>query len=298
MQRKGSSMIEHAKIYSAVRDFLRDGPASAYHTDEWLPTNRLAAHEWRDIAQVLYDRDDIDADAWIAILAEAAGQETVNAWLTAFAADVIRPGRGEYPGITKEQTAKALVLAFERNVVPGETVEDKWRWVIYRLNDAIPDVDRTKALVRYAIQRIREVVDEDVERPPRPAEPEPEPLPEDLPAPEPLPQDVFRYEPRGDQLFIRVPAYMRVWKMNVFGRRRHAHLVEDVPGPGPYTIQMSGERLRQMAIESGEPDGSVMVYVNTGIHATGNNKSAGWRIMDPRVAVVGDATRLRAGENQ
>lgn len=295
-------MIDKIKIYNQVRDFLRAGPADEYQAKEWLETTKLTSSEYVALAQVLYDRNDIDADAVIEILIEAVGADAVNEWMKAFVTESIRPGRGEYPSITKEQTAKALILAFRREIIPGDSLEEQWRWIIYRLHDAIPDVDRVAELVRYAVQRIREVVDEDVSRPePEPVEPDPEPEPippPEEPPPTPNPVDVFLYDPRGDTIHINVPRYMGVWKFNIFGRRRHAHLVEDLRGSGPFTIPMSGAQLRQMAIDNGEPDGSVMVYVNTTITATPPEKSAGWRIMDPRQRVEGDATRLLPGQNQ
>lgn len=166
------------EIYAKMKDFFRSGTVSEFHAEEWLKTNKFTGEEYKAIATVLYERNDIDQDALVEILVEALGQDAVTEWMKAYIADTIRPGRGEYPGITKEQTEKALILAFQRKVIPygdaeygsEEALRNQWQWVIYRLDDALKDKERVTGLVRYAVQRIREVVDEDVTRP-KPVEP-------------------------------------------------------------------------------------------------------------------------------
>ena len=285
-------MIDKAKIFGRVRDFVRGGPAKEYTSEEWLPTHRLEYDEWRALARVLEQREDIDESAVYEILHEVFGEQVVLAWLKAYALESISPGRGKFPQVTKDQTEAALLLAYDRNVVPGRDLEEQWRWIVHRVHDAIPDPDRVQVLIRYATQRIQEVVDPDVKRPQEPASPPPAP-----PAPEPV-RDEFRYEPSGNRIIVHVPRAMRPWKFSLFSRTRHAHLVADLRGVGPYQINMSGAQLRQMAIDAGEPDGSVLAYANTDIPVTGSEQSAGWRIFDPRTSVVGDATRLRPGENK
>lgn len=117
------------------------------------------------------------------------------------------------------------------------------------------------------------------------------------PTPDPTPADPFRYEPGESSTRIHVPKRMQAWKMHVFSRRLHHVLYGPASGPGPYTVPMGGAALGAASKAAGD-DGTLLVFVNTAQAQTGDAKNAGWRIMDPTKAVVGDGTRLKAGENR
>jgi hypothetical protein len=136
-----------------------------------------------------------------------------------------------------------------------------------------------------------------------------DPVP-DVPRPQPGPAvtvpatseaETFTWEPRGDHIYIRIPASIGVTKFTLSCLSPHVYIYGPMPSrANEYNIP--GSALDWVATATkANPKGhpSIMVYVNTdSMQATGH-ASAGWRIMDPQQTYRGDAgLRLQKGENR
>jgi len=117
------------------------------------------------------------------------------------------------------------------------------------------------------------------------------------PDPTPTPGDEFTYRPGVDSTVVSVPARFGAWKFHLFSRRKHATIAGPIEGKGPYTIPLSGARIKAGSIAAGD-DGTALAFVNTNSAQTGEYRNAGWRIMDPTKDVTGDSTRLKPGEDK
>jgi hypothetical protein len=120
--------------------------------------------------------------------------------------------------------------------------------------------------------------------------------PAPAPTPAPTPANQFEYLPDATGVTLRIP--YKHWQLHIFSRRRHFTLYgPDKTGKDVYRLNMTGQQLKDASLKVGD-DGSLLVFVNTNTELTGTAKNAGWRIMNPLVAVRGDGSRLKPGENK
>jgi hypothetical protein len=116
------------------------------------------------------------------------------------------------------------------------------------------------------------------------------------PTPTPSPANQFEYLPDASGITLRIP--YKHWQLHIFSRRKHVTLYgPDKTGKDVYRLNMTGQQLKDASIKAGD-DGSLLVFVNTNTELTGKAKNAGWRIMNPLVAVRGDGSRLKPGEDK
>jgi hypothetical protein len=129
-------------------------------------------------------------------------------------------------------------------------------------------------------------------------QPQPEPA---VTVPATSEAETFTWEPRGDHIYIRIPASIGVTKFTLSCLSPHVYIYGPTPSrANEYNIP--GSALDWVATATAaNPKGhpSIMVYVNTDAMQATGHASAGWRIMDPQQTYRGDAgLRLQKGENR
>ena len=141
-----------------------------------------------------------------------------------------------------------------------------------------------------------------------PSTPAPAPAPAPTPTtpttePEPTKSGSFMWQPQSDSVRIVIPSSLPHWRLHVFSRRKHFTLYGPDDRGGnkaqnvEYVLSGGGASWQKKSRDVGD-DGSVMVFINTRDVATGPNRNAGWRIMDPTRSQSGDGDRLKYGEDK